>query len=277
MSERALEDVESIDPDNYLGAEPEPDQEESSEPEYTALEQEAMKDGWTRRDDWEKAGKDPERHKSAHEFVEYGKLKSAMNETKRSLDETKADFDKRIESLNKLHKADIELKIKSLKAQQRTAISEADTEAYDSAQQQIDEIQAVDAPKKEPVQAGKDPLITEWENKNKWIDDPADPKAQIANGLWNGYAQSNPNATTKQKLDYVDQQLEAMGIIKPPSNPRRDSPNETERGATIAKSGSKISMSTLTAEEKDTWRMHGNDIWGGDEKLFLQSVKDSRR
>ena len=187
----------------------------------------------------------------------------------------RGDYDKRFENLNKLHKAETDSKIKSLKAEQRKAVEEADTEAFDEAQAKIEELKIEPEPVKQ--QPDKNTDIAAWEDKNAWINNPADPKAQAAQGLWNGYTQANPNSTAKQALDYVDSQLETMGLTKAPNNPRRDAVSETSRAPLTPKVTGKISMSDLTQEERQLWANAGADLWGGNQKEFLQSVKDSRR
>ena len=72
--------------------------EKTPEPEYSALELEARKDGHTTKDEWIAAGKDPERWKSAHEFVEYGKIKGALDKSKADQDKLRDDYDKRFET-----------------------------------------------------------------------------------------------------------------------------------------------------------------------------------
>ena len=264
----AFEDYEEVDEsiDN---------EEEKEEPQYSALELEAREDGHTTKDEWTAAGKDPERWKSAHEFVEYGKIKGALDKSKADTDKLREDYDRRFENLNKLHKAETDSKIKALKAEQRQAVEEADTEAYDKAQTQIEELKEEPAPVK--TEPSKNQEIADWEAKNPWINDSADPKAQAAQGLFNGYTQANPNATAKQSLEYVDSQMKAMGMVQAPSNPRRDAPNETGRNTPAPKQTGKISMSDLTQEERQLWANAGNDLWGGNQKEFLQSVTDSRR
>lgn len=249
--------------------------EEEDEPQYSALELEAREDGHTTKDEWIAAGKDAERWKSAHEYVEYGKIKGALDKSKADQDKLREEYDKRFENLNKLHKTQTDAKIKALKADQRKAVEEADTEGFDEAQEKIDELKQ----EPEPVEIDKDrpkkdPIITEWEKKNDWINDSNDPRSADAIDFWNGYVRRNPNGTNADALKYVDKK---MGLDKVPNNPRRDAPSETSRQAPAPKQTGKISMSDLTSEEKNLWANAGQDLWGGNQKEFLQSVKDSRR
>lgn len=273
------EEVESESTDDGQIVEDEivEDKQQEDEPQYSALELEAREDGHTTKDEWTAAGKDPERWKSAHEFVEYGKIKGALDKSKADQDKLRDDYDKRFENLNKLHKAETDAKIKELKADQRRAVEEADTDAYDEAQNKIEELKEEPAEEEAKPSTSKNSDIAEWEAKNSWINDPADPKAQAAQGLFNGYTQANPNATAKQSLEYVDSQLKSMGLVKAPANPRRDAPGETTRAPSAPRQTGKISMSDLTQEERQLWANAGSDLWGGNQKDFLQSVKDSRR
>lgn len=252
--------------------EPEDKTEADEAPEYSPLELEAREDGHTTKSEWEAAGKDPERWKSAHEYVEYGKIKGALDKSKAAQDQLRDDYDKRFENLNKLHKAEVDTKIKALKAEQRQAVEEADTEAFDQKQTQIDELKAV---KEEPEAKQQTPSeIVEWEAKNEWIKDESDPRTMMAQGLYNGYVKNNPNGNPKDLIAYVNKQMKLDEVT---TNPRRDAPSETTRAPITPKSSGKLSMNNLSGEEQDLWNKAGADLWGGDKKAFLQSVSDSRK
>lgn len=243
-------------------------------PEYSPLELEAREDGHTTKSEWEAAGKDPERWKSPHAFVEYGKIKGALDKTKADQDKMRVDFDKRLENVNKIHQAETKAKLTALKAEQRKAVEEADTDAYDEAQTKIEAIKEEVKEDKPEVKASEVPQeIQEWEAKNDWINDPQDPRAMMAQGLYNGYVQNNPNGSPKELIAYVNKQ---MKLDEAPTNPRRDAPSETGRSPVATKSTGKVSMADLTQEEQALWRNAGEELWDGDKKMFLQSVKDSR-
>lgn len=245
-------------------------EEQEQDVEYSAEEQEARSMGHTSKEEWVAAGKDPSRWKSAHEFVEYGRINEALNKTKAEMDKIKADFDKRLKDVNKFNKAQMEAKIKELKEQQRVAVSEADTEGFDKVQKQIDDLQIKD----EPIPPGKDPYIAEWESKNDWVNNPNDPRTLEANVLFSGYLAAKKGATNQEALDYVDKKIKALF---PENNPRREVPTGSERSTQQVKRSSKVSMSDLTQDERSLWNSAGFELWGGDEKAFLQSVQDSRK
>ena len=261
--------------------EPENKTEIDKEPEYSELETEARKDGHTTKAEWEAAGKDPERWKSPHEFVEYGKIKGALDKSKADQDRQLEDFDKRLENVNKIHQAETKAKLAALKDEQRQAMLEADEEKYDKAEAKIEAIkEEVKEEEKPKPQAQEVPqVIQDWETKNPWINTPTDPRTQQAWGLYNGYVKNNPNGRPEDLVAYVN---EHMGLNKPATNPRREAPSETMRAPASAKKGNRISMSTLTDQEKEDFRDFGADCWpngkgGVNEKDFLQSVADSRK
>jgi hypothetical protein len=239
-------------------------------PELIALEQEARSRGHTTKDEWVSSGRDPELWKSAREYVEYGKIKEA-------LEQKSQDFDRRIESLNKLHQTQLEKQRQELLSKQRDSVLEADTETYDKIQQQLDDIDKTRPAQPQPQQPKKDTAILEWEQRNPWSQNASDPRLHIANGLFQGYMASNPHANVSAALQYVDSQMAASAPAQQRQNPRRSAPNQHERGTPSQRSGGKITFSDLSPEERDMWNRAGQDIWGGDKKLFLQSVADSRR
>ena len=262
--------------DDKQEVEQEVEQEEvKDEPQYSALEQEARDDGHTTKDEWTEAGKDPERWKSAHEFVEYGKIKNALEKSRADTDKLRNDYDKRFENLNKLHKADTDNKIKALKADQRKAVEEADTVAYDEAQVKIEELKVEPEPVKSEPESNKSAEIIAWEKDNDWINNPDDPRTDAALDFWDGYVKRNPNGNNAAGLKYVSDKISQLYPSKPKTNPRRDSPGETSRAPSTPKVTGKISMSDLTPEEKNTW--NNTKDWYDSEKDFLIAVKDSRR
>jgi len=252
------------------------DESTTEEQEYSPLEQEALDSGWTPKEQFVEKGGDAERWKTAHEYVEYGKLKNALNNAKADQDRMKSDFDKRLESVNKIHKAQQEAQLNAYKEEQRRAVEEADTAAYDEAQKKIDGMKN-ETPQEVPA---KDPKIIEWENKNSWVNDIKDPRAQEANDLWNSYVNRNPNDSVDNALAYIDR---VMGLNERETNPRREAPSDTSRQTTKTKTKSSLSFNDLTQEERDFYNQTKHDLWAdakhpnGNVKEYLKAVKDSRK
>ncbi len=254
-------------------------EDEDQHEQLSDLEQEAVSGGWTTKIQWIADGKDPARHKSAHEFVEYGKINTALNVTKQQMDQMRSDFDGRIGNLNKLHDQQRESDIKALRAEQRKAVDERDTEAFDEAQAQIEGLEGQKATSTDTDTTAnqKLPEVIAWEASNTWSQDPADARTIAANAHLQAFVAKTPGATVQAALDYVDGEIGKM--TAPATNTRRDNPTGHERsgGGGRQRSGGKLGMSDLTSDEKQLWRTAGFDLWGNDEKAFLQSVTDSRK
>lgn len=239
-----------------------PKDEPKDEREYTTIEKEAMEMGWKPEDEFEG---DKDKWTPAREYVKYGKLQQANKELHAKIERIGRDFDHRTAELNKLHQAQMEIKIAELREQQRVAVSEADTDKYDQVQKQIDDLQV-----KPEI---KDPLVAEWETNNAWINNPNDPKTYAANGIYNNYLATNPGATTAQALKFLDEKL---AETFPDVNPRRNTAPTTE---TSEKPRQKrgITMNDLTQEERDLWRSAGVHLFNNDEKVFLKACEDARK
>lgn len=261
-----------------LGIEPgeEQEQEEQEAGEISPLTQEAMDGGWKDKDAFVEAGGDAEKHVSPHEFIRYGKLQKTLKEQQRRFEAKEQDYDQRFENLNKLHKVQLDQKITSLQAKQRAAVEDADSEAYDQAQTEINSLQEQQTTEvSTETTPNKDPLTIAWEEKNPWINDTNDPRAQAAQGFWGAYAQNSPNGNVAGALAYVDEQLAKLS--PPQTNLRREQPSTTETNTRTNTRKRGLQMSDLTNDERDLWRNAGQSIWNGDEKAFLKSAADARK
>jgi hypothetical protein len=247
-------------------------EEEVEQEEISPLMQEALDAGYKDKEAFVEAGGDPEKHVSPHEFVRYGKLQKSMREQMRRFESKEQEFEKRFEHLNQMHKMDMDSKIKALKEQQRAAVDEADGEAFDRAQVEIEAIQEQNT--QPAVTTDKHPSIVKWESDKDWINDEEDIRALTAQGAWNAYIAKNPDETVENALAFVDKQLEKLAPTQ--VNPLRDMPTATEKGKRTAGKKRGVTMDDLTQEEREMWR-NASDIWGGDQKAFLKSVEDARK
>ena len=251
--------------------EPEVEQEGAQEErQLSETEQKAFDQGWRPKEEFEG---NEDNWKTAKEYIKDGEFISKIAELNRRMDSQKAEFDERLENTNKLNEARRKAEIEDLKAKQREAVNNADEDAYDSAQKKIEKLEEskvdlVTAPQ------GKDPAISEWEDKNPWINNPDDEKTAIAQGLFNNYLSKNKGHTAKQALDHVDSRL---ANLYPVSNPRRDQPDATETGTKRPKQKNRdLSMDDLTQDEKQEWNQYGQLMFK-DQKSFLKAVSDTRK
>ena len=243
---------------------------EVEELQLNGTEQKAYDQGWRPKDDFE----GPEDNwKSAKEYVRDGEFLATIKDLHQKVDSQKVDFDQRLENSNKLHEARKAREISDLKAQQRDAVMTSDTESYDDAQKQIEKLE--EAPVEVKKSQTVDPVISEWESKNAWINDLTDERTPVAQGIWNQYIAKNPTASNAQAIAHID---ERMGVLYPTknSNPRRNQQNTNETPTNRSRKSSKsLTMGDLTQDEKSEWTMFGQSMFKN-EAAFLSAVKDAR-
>ena len=206
---------------------------EQEAPQLNETEQTAYDQGWRPEEEFE--GKDGN-WKTAKEYIKDGEFIGKINDLNRRMDAQKSEFDERLENTNKLNEKRRAEEVAELKRSQREADKENET----------------------AVSPGKDSAITAWEAKNAWINDPNDEKAAIAQGIWNNYANQNPNCTAQQALEHVDARL---GKLYPINNPRRDQPDSNETPVRKPRQNNKdLTMNDLTPAEKTKHTSQKTDL-----------------
>lgn len=238
----------------------EPDPEEKTEEEL-AWERRATRMGWRPKSEWRG---DPAKWKPAREFVEHGEnnqpiliermraLEQKYDNQGKQLNETKAKLDESKEILASLYKwaqrADeraYERAVADLEAKKRAAVSEANTDAYDIAQRELDSLQrgrsevlpeepprptpptsaAPPASPTPPANEGRDPVIEQWVAQNSsWWNDQNDPEPrETAIALYGQLSTTRPAWSTEGKLEEVLKRIKKMYPDKF-GNPRRSAP-----------------------------------------------------
>lgn len=273
MNDQQEVEQENIDLQALAEQGQEQEVEQKEAPQLSAIEQKATDQGWSPEEDFNGPA---ENWKTAKEYVRDGEWMTQMNELKGEISSQKKQFDDRLDNVNKYNAAQTEAKIKALKSQQRDAVDVSDTDAYDKAQGEIDDLQAQQAPKDTPAdQPGKDPAIAAWEAKNTWFNDVSDERGSVAVGVWTAFVQQNPNASIDQALAHVDSRIEHL-YPSSNDNPRRNQPNTTENNSRRpARKGKALTMGDLTSDEKGEWNLFGSQMFT--EEQFLKTVADTRK
>lgn len=249
-------------------------QEQEPELELSPTEQKAYDQGWRPQEDF--SGPE-ENWKTAKEYVKDGEWLKQIKDLNQKFDTQQQEFDTRLENTNKLNAERNKSEIAKLKKQQRESVDNADTEAFDNAQAEIEslEAEALDTVVKPKEAEAKDPAVAAWENKNPWILDTSDDRTVVAQSFFNSFLQQNPTATVDQALSHVDSKIVAL-YPQNNNNLRREQPNSTETPRrTSARRNKDLTMGDLTANEKQDYQMFGHTMFKS-EKEFLTAVKDAR-
>lgn len=266
MSEEALKEV--IDQLGGEQVEDKPEIEPEIEQEQTNPEVEkASHDGWKPKEDWVEAGNDPDDWVSAKKFNERGSMMGQIKSLKSQVESKQSEFEKRLESVNKLHEVQQKQLLTDLEAKRNNAIEEADVESVNKIQGQIDDLKT-DEP--EPDTSGKPTEMLEWEAKNEWISDVSSPKAGYAQMRWNVHV--GQGKSVAEALAAID---EDVAKAFPPTNERRNNAPAQEGGKSRPgkRAEVKLQWSDLTRDEE---RYYHPDAWKTKED-YLQAVADVRK
>lgn len=229
-----------------------PETESISEPQYTEVEQKAMRMGWKPKDEFA----DEDDFVDADEFIKRkplfdrnAQLKSELKDVKKALREL-ANFQLQVRE-NERKKV-----LTELTERKRKALVEGDAEALIEVDEEIADVRAQEiAQKNTPkIQQGPHPNFVAWVEKNTWYAQDAELRAE-ADFLGTRYAASNPDKDPEEVLQYVSGRIRKMYPEKF-QNPNRSRPSSVE-GASGAKSGPANKKSNdfeLTDEERKVMR-----------------------
>lgn len=261
--------VEEQTPGEEIEPKVEPGSEEST---LSEVEVEQQAKGHMSRDAWIEAGNEPDEWVSADRYKEKGEMISQINRLKGE----NANFEKRLVRNEKLAGEMVKAAVADLEAKRDAAIVDADVEASNKIQQQIDEVK--EGAREEP-DSGGDPVIQAWNQENKWIQNDS-AKSRFAGLLYQqGVAEG---LTSQEVVDMVDREVEKeypgtiTGIPKVKQvNARRSEPSTTQKSATTKASKTGLTMNDLTGDELKI-RAASSIFSAMSDESFLQSVKNSR-
>lgn len=277
IMDNGLGDDQEIENQEDLQNEQQEDQieDQQEETQLSPEQEKAIGDGWTDKEEWEKRGNDPDDWVSAKKFNERGSMIGQIKSLQSRADRQQDEFDRRLSSLNALHDAQQKQTISDLESKRSLAIEDADVEAVNRIQSQIDEVKSVGAKSETEPEAnenGKPAAMVEWEKNNAWINDRS-PKASYAKDSWNHYV-AQGMTDTSEILKAID-----ADVAKefPQRNPNRENApvHESNRSRPGKRQERGLQWTDLTREELNLY--NGMSSSFKDKNDFLQAVTDSRK
>lgn len=219
--------------------------------------------GYMSKEAWIAAGKDPDKYVSKEVYIERGERIKMRQQLEK-------DFDNRIKNLNLLHQAQIKTMREDLLAKRDEAIDTADKAAvkgYDKQLKELDDMEDLVKDQQQPSQVQKPPEVVEWEQENPWIFNADDPRVALANRIYTKAIEEGK--TVAGALRAVDKEIDQKFIDKS-KKPAQIAESSRPTGGSDKQ---RITMSSLTAEEKKIWDA---GIFTS-EKSFLKAVEDDRK
>ena len=156
-------EVEAVEEEEVSPNETEEKQEDlTPEQNYEAKQAEqASKDGWKPYDDWVEGGGDPEKWVPASIFNVRGEFIGKLKDQDRQ-------FNERLQGVNQLHQAQLEVQREELLAERADAIKSGGQEAVNKVAQIDKQLDTLSQPQPSTVP----PELQEWNERNSWIKQP---------------------------------------------------------------------------------------------------------
>lgn len=204
--------------------------------ETTPQEELALAQGWKRKEDWVKDGRDPEEWRSAKDFIERGELLTTI----RSLNKRVSVQDQALKAFAQHHETVFEQAHKKaldeLKAQKRLAIREGEHELAEQIEEEIDKEkenfrkQSTNLKKAaSATNAEVSPDFEAWKARNQWYTTDEEMQAD-ANGFAISFVQRQQQKTgvqpTPQEV-YAHIEKKIKQAYPDKFAPRKEAPNPT--------------------------------------------------
>lgn len=184
---------------------------ENTQPvEHTAVEKQAMEQGWVPKDQWSGEGK----WRDAEDFLDRGELFGKIDHQKRELKALREAQESFKQHLETVRATEYKRALADLKAQKKEALREGDADAVVEIDEQMEEVREAEYAAKiaanRPAQSnGEDhPEFVAWKNRNSWYQTNSEMKKFAdaygsglrANGVSPSEVLRDVEATVKQKF-----------------------------------------------------------------------------
>ncbi len=218
---------------------------ENAAPQYTEIEQQAMDQGWTPKDQWDG---DPGKWRDAATYIDRGELLGKLKVQSSELKEVKNMLNYMSEHNKKVYESGYQKAIVDLKAARIAAMKDENFEAVAAIEDQIDQHkEALQEVRRQPALEQKPKgvdraLEAQWKKANPWYDNDTSMKAW-ANGMAVEYARVNGEVTESEIYEFLSNKVrkEFPHKFKRAAAP---SPEGEGRQASGAKSGTSKDAST---------------------------------
>lgn len=201
------------------------------------VEERARAMGWKPLDEYEG---NPERHISAEKFLRRGMEKlPILQKNYTELQNKFADTERKLREMREFqaHMSDVQYKraLRDIQEQQRKAVEDGDTAAYDTLEKQKEEVQKEFSPK-QPDQSQdpyanlqKQKTLLDWNKRNEWYQ--KDKTLQIeADIYFKELELSGTDLPLNEKLAYVEQKVKELNPQKFSSQRRAETPPNVHGG-----------------------------------------------
>lgn len=182
---------------------------ENQQPQYTAIEIQALEQGWRPKEEWEG---DPEDWRDAKTYVDRGELIGKHKALSAEVKELKQMLSYMSEHNKKVYISGYQKAIQDLKAQKTAAMQDGNFEAVQQIDDAIDQHKdAISQIQRQPTvavddRASKKAMEDEWLAKNSWYKTESSMR-HWANGMAIDYKRVNPGADDAEIYEFLTKEV----------------------------------------------------------------------
>jgi hypothetical protein len=268
MNTQALPDVE-VDIATETELPPEKVAEVTEETKPDPIAEKASKTGWTDKDAWVEAGKDPDEWVDAAEFVRRKPLFDRLHKQERALKEKEARLEAVSKYAAKVEEMTRKKVIAELEAKRLDAVQTGDTEAFERVDKELNEVRKETPVVVEPTEPEMPPHLQEFVKRNdKWFEKDED---------MTDYALARAKKYFDQGIPGPEGMLKVEADVKRTFPHKFTNPNKEKPAAVGAGSGERRAKSfgygDLDEGQRDVWRSVKN-IPGMTIDKYITQLKD---
>jgi hypothetical protein len=224
-------------------------EQESTTPQYTAIEQRAMEMGWRPKEEF---SGDEDDFIDAKEFVRRKPLFDKIEHQSKELKDVKKILRSLQDHHVKLKETEFNRAVEYLKAQKKEALSDGNLDLVVELDDKLVDIRAAQkAAIAAEVQVKPNqphPDFVSWVDKNTWYAQDNQLRS-FADNLGIQYAEENPELSPKDVLKYVSDRVR-RAFPEKFQNPNRTKPAPVDGGSPVAKPTKSSDTFQLTEEEE---------------------------
>lgn len=257
-------ETKDVEPEVSEVKEEEVQKEETKPVEIPEHEKTAREQGWTSKEEWVQAGKDPDEWKPAKRFLKDGELFEKINSQSKTIKDLQKKLETVVNYTKTVEQKTREKTLQELEALHVKAVEEGDVETAKRVNKQIVEIEktpveAVEDEKSDPVNEQRQ-LVDDFKARNKWFG--ADEElTDAAVAIEMAIRRRNPGIPLNEVFKQVEDKIKKTFSDKF-ENPIKDKPSTIvapSQEATIkSKDSKKTSWNDLSKEMRDIYTMMKN-------------------
>lgn len=225
-------------------------------PQFTEVEERAMRLGWTPKDDWKG---DPLAWRPADVWLDRGEMLHELSRMKSKLETTEKQVAEAFKQGRTMAEAKFKEELAALKAARREAMQEGDFEKVDRIEDRMEIVKEKQREQvKAPVANEPPPEFSVFLQRNPWYNNE-EKLRYMADAVGHAFLKKNPNALPAELYFHVEQEM--LPFVKQPTRKGPPAPEGgRQNGGRSPSASGEGSLSGIEAQMSDEDRAIMNTL-----------------